>query len=290
VVTVHVPYHLAERLRAPLLSFQDRDHIVVTLRRELGTGTVWTRLARLYGAVASEVEQAVRDRDIPTVVSGDCMTALGTLAGLHHAGVFPSVVWIDAHADLQTFETTSTGYLGGFPLRMALGYQSDLLALPLGLRPVPEDRVLLTGTRHLDPAESRYLDSSGIRRVDLPDLIPEVLPPGPLYLHIDLDVLDPTHFPGLNRPVTGGPSATSLATTVRRIRGTGRVVAIGTACTWDPALVLSDPGAELREALSLPTLAVRPALPLRHRPTRPTASCRISFHETPSGHDVHMFP
>ena len=53
------------------------------------------------------------------VASGDCLTALGTVAGLQAAGADPAVVWFDAHGDVQTPETTSSGYLAGMSLRSA---------------------------------------------------------------------------------------------------------------------------------------------------------------------------
>jgi arginase family enzyme len=79
------------------------------------------------------------------VVSGDCTTALGTVAGLQRPGADPGIVWFDAHGDVQTLETTASGYLGGLPLRLLAGYRPELIAAPLGLRPVPERQILLAG-------------------------------------------------------------------------------------------------------------------------------------------------
>jgi arginase family enzyme len=59
--------------------------------------------------------------------------------------------WFDAHGDVQTLETTASGYLGGLPLRLLVGYRPELIATGLGLRPVPEHQVLLVGARDLDP-------------------------------------------------------------------------------------------------------------------------------------------
>ena len=81
------------------------------------------------------------------------------MAGLQHAGLDPAIVWFDAHGDVQTLETTTSGYLGGLPLRLLMppGYRPGLICDRLGLRPVPEDRVVPAGARDLDPPEADYL-------------------------------------------------------------------------------------------------------------------------------------
>ena len=172
---------------------------------------------------------------VPVVLSGDCSTALGTVAGLQQAGLDPAVVWFDAHGDVQTLETTESGYLGGLPLRMLTGYRPDLLAARLGLAPVPEHRIVLAGARDLDPPEVAYLDRARIQRWEVDQLSPARLPSGPLYVHLDLDVVDPAEVGGLRFPAPGGPSLAQVAGALRMLAATGRVAAAGVACTWRPA-------------------------------------------------------
>jgi arginase len=81
---------------------------------------VWERLGTLYSNVAAQVAATAAAGGSPVVMSGDCTTSLGTMAGLQRAGVDAGIVWFDAHGDLQTLETTSSGCLGGIPLRAAL--------------------------------------------------------------------------------------------------------------------------------------------------------------------------
>lgn len=201
----------------------------------------WERLAPIYAAVAD----AVADAQVsPTVVSGCCCVSLGTLAGLQRAGIDPAVVWIDAHGDVQTMETSASGYLGGMPLRVMAGYRPDLVADEIGLRPVQEDRLVLVDARDLDEPEAAYLETARIRRTSIAGLDESALPDGPLLLHIDLDVINPTDLPGLRFPADAGPSAAQAVEAVRRVQATGRVAAFDVAATWDPAA--PDPGGARR--------------------------------------------
>jgi arginase len=237
--TIVVPFHQDERLPPDSLPVPGKVHLIV--EPVLPTGEVWERLVTLYDAIADAVASA----RTPTVVSGDCLAALGVLAGVQRAGLDPSLIWFDAHGDVHTLETTTSGYLGGLSLRLALGAHRDLVADPLGLTPVAEDRTTLVDARDLDPAEAEYLAGAGIRRCGVEDV---AVPDGPVVLHIDLDVIDADELPGLLFPVPGGPSAGAVVAAVRRVLDTGRVAALSIACPWHPR---DDPRrAELLEAMA----------------------------------------
>ncbi|WP_326552223.1 arginase family protein [Micromonospora sp. NBC_01813] len=229
MTSILVPYHLDEYL--PELDVPGSAETTVMLA--LPDADPWTRMGWLYGAVAVTVGGAVSAGRRPVVLSGDCTTSLGVVAGLQRGGVEPSVVWFDAHGDLQTPETTTSGYLGGMPLRLLTGHRPELIATTLGLRPVAEEHVLLADGRDLDPAEADYLRGSTIRRCPV-DQVAGQLPDGPIYLHLDADVVDPVDLPGLCFPAVGGPHLTEVADAVTAVLDTGRVVAVGVACTWDP--------------------------------------------------------
>src|SRR5215467_1425734 len=190
---IQVPYHLDEYL--PELDVPLPPDTVITA--DLPAGDVWGRLSALYSGLAAAVASEAGRGGRPVVLSGDCMTALGTVSGLQRAGIGAGIVWFDAHGDVQTLETSTSGYLGGLPLRLLAGYRPELIADALGLRAVPEDRIVLAGARDLDPPEIQYLAGAAIRRRQVTDLTEADLPDGPLYVHLDVDVLDPGGLPGL---------------------------------------------------------------------------------------------
>jgi arginase len=228
VTVILVPYHLDEP--RPDLDYPLEPDVVATA--ELPAGAVWERLGILYSNVAARVAAAVRAGGRPVVMSGDCTTSLGTMAGLQRAGVDAGIVWFDAHGDVQTLETTASGYLGGIPLRVLAGYRPELIARRLGLRAVAESQIALVDARDLDPPEADYLAGSQIRQLPVAGLAAADLPAGPLYLHVDLDVIDSAVLPGLLFPAPGGPAPAQVTTALARVLGTGRVAAVGIACTW----------------------------------------------------------
>lgn len=223
---IAVPYHLDARLPDVALGLPVAREVVVALP-DAGP---WQRMAVLYEQVAEAVRSAPAR---PVVVSGDCTTALGVLAGLQRAGHDPGVVWLDAHADFHTEDSSTSGYLGGLPLALAVGTGTLTLPEALGLRPVPQQRAVLVDARDTDPGEADLLGRSAVVRTRVADL-GGALPDRDLYLHVDLDVADPADVPGLLYPVPGGPRLDEVLAAVARVVATGRVVGVGVAATWGP--------------------------------------------------------
>lgn len=223
---IHVPFHQDEPL--------SDDHLPglpeVTVSPGLPDGDTFARMRHLHRAVAD----AVAAHPDPVVMSGDCLVSLGILKGLQDAGVDAGIVWFDAHGDVHTLASSTSGYLGGMALRFAVGGDAERVAQPLGLRPLPEDRAVLVDARDLDPAEAAFLAGSAIRRIDVSDVADAVLPTGPLVLHVDLDVIDPDEVPGLLYPAPGGPSSSAVLDAIAAVRATGRVVATHLSCPWHP--------------------------------------------------------
>lgn len=223
---IHVPYHLDEHLTVLPL----RPDRVVDPAPAGGTEAVMTTLAL---AVAEAIEAEVAAGERPVVVSGDCSTALGIVAGLQRAGVTASVVWFDAHGDVQTPETTASGYPGGYPLRQLVGGSDRRRPEALGLAPLAEDEVVLVDARDLDPPEADYLATAAIDRVSIEDLA-DHLPDGPVYLHVDADVVNGRDLGGMRFPTKGGPSVADVVAGIELVRQRCDVVATHLACTWHP--------------------------------------------------------
>ncbi len=226
MTTILVPFHQDETLDATGLPVPADD--VIAISPALPDGDVWTRLATLYESVAA----AVALNPGATVVSGDCLVSAAVVAGVQRNGHDPVVVWFDAHGDVHTLETSTSGYLGGLALRLLLGAHRELLADRIGLRPVAPDRAVLVDARDLDPAEAEYLATAGIRRRPVHDL--GELPAGPVVLHVDVDVVDPGELDRLRYPAPGGPSARDVVAAVRHLRATREIVAFDIACPWYP--------------------------------------------------------
>jgi arginase len=235
LVTILVPYHLDEpqiRLSAALPPGVPD----ITVTPPMPGGGAWKRYGALHDCVADAVREALASDTGSavgvSVVSGDCLVALGTVAGVQRAGFHVGIVWFDAHGDVQTVETSASGYPGGMPMRILAGYRPPELAGPGGLEPIDEGRLALVDARDLDPPEFTYLAGSRIGQVAVADLDASALPPGPLVLHVDLDVVDAAALPGLRYPVTPGPSPAAVLAAVERVIDTGRVVALDVAATW----------------------------------------------------------
>lgn len=183
--------------------------------------------------VRTELLRALPGADgVPIVIGGDCGVALAAVT--HSARQHKlAVVWFDAHADLNTPESSPTGAFGGMVLRTLLGEGPEALLPDAPLEPA---QVVLAGTRSLDPAEQEFIVASGIRT-----LPPEALTPGALadalrdsgadalYLHIDLDVLDPSEFGSLGAPQPFGITVTELIDLIREAKATLPLVGAGLA-------------------------------------------------------------
>ena len=220
-----VPFHLDDFLSEFTLPVPAK-----TVAPMLPEAAGWARMAILY----EEVAEAIRPDDRPVVVSGDCTTSLGTLAGLRRRGLDPAVVWFDAHGDLNTPRTSPSGYLGGMPLAMALGHGDRMGPRRLRLPRLQPEQVLLVDGRDLDPGERDLMAAVPVRHAPVGEMSTWLVPDGPVYLHLDLDVLDPEEIPGLRFPAPGGPSLGTVIEAVRTVMSTGRVVAVGIACTLLP--------------------------------------------------------
>ena len=169
-------------------------------------------LARVHLPIAEFVESAVKRNELPISIAGDCGASLPVMAGLQRAGLDPVLVWLDAHGDFNTIETSPSGFLGGMPLAMMVGRGDLSIPKKSGQSPVSEEDVWLIDARDLDPLEEIALKESQIHRMAL-ETLDSLKFDRPVYLHIDNDIVDAVDVPANNYPVAGGPS---LADTINQ--------------------------------------------------------------------------
>jgi arginase len=202
----------------------------------LQPGTKQQRMISLYRPLASMVSDSLKQGRRPISIAGDCCTSIGVLAGLQQAGVAATLLWLDAHGDFNTWETTPSGFLGGMPLAMIVGRGEQTIVNGVGLKNLPEDQVVLSDARDLDPGERSMLESSAVLHVtDLSTLIESTLPEGPIYLHFDTDIINPEEAPAMSYAAPGGPSAEVIRQLFRRLRNNNNLRAISVS-TWNPEL------------------------------------------------------
>ena len=181
-------------------------------------------------ALATAVATAAAARELPIVIAGSCDAAAGVLAGLTRERC--GVVWIDAHADFNTPDSTVTGFFPGMALAIATGHCYAAWWAQIGnATPVPETHVALIGTRDLSPdAERERVERSRMVRVawvgGQPDGDIELTVATlahrveRVYLHIDLDALDPSIAPGIvDAPVPHGLSLEQLDEVLDAVTG-----------------------------------------------------------------------
>jgi arginase len=194
------------------------------------------RMAMLYEALADGVAELVMAGYRPVSIAGDCCSTIGVAAGLQRAGVEFLLIWLDAHGDFNTWETTPSGFLGGMPLAMLVGRGEQTMPEGVGLLNLAEERILLMDARDLDPAEkTALLESEIVRHTNVDDLIRHPLPELPIYLHLDVDIIDPGEAPAMNYLAPGGPSVDDLQEAFRYLARTGNVKAVSMS-SWNPEL------------------------------------------------------
>jgi arginase len=206
-----------------------KGHFARTVRVERAGAFRDTASASLAvcGDLARLVRQAVGAGEFPFVLAGGCDASKGILSGFDHAST--GVVWFDAHGDFNTPESTITGYFPGMSLAVITGHCYRAAWAQIGnAEPIPDGATLLIGVRDLDPAEREHLEASAINVVPWSDKRPQAdlqhaldglaARVDEIYLHIDVDVLDPTIAPGVvDRPVPGGLSLEQAEDAIRAV-------------------------------------------------------------------------
>ncbi|HJR34023.1 MAG TPA: arginase family protein [Gemmatimonadales bacterium] len=194
----------------------------------------WKRLGMALGHFADAVTKNEREGWFTVGLLATCPSMPGLVAGLQHSGppgkpLRIGMLWLDAHPDFNTPETTRSGSLGGMPVAVATGRALKLMRLDAKLDPpLPDDHVVMAGVRLADPLEQELLDRSRIEQLSVEDLrqaSPAVFAQldrlsrlaDRIYIHIDMDVLDPREVEGHGNKVPNGPSSEQLAALFEQI-------------------------------------------------------------------------
>jgi arginase family enzyme len=189
----------------------------------------WKRLGMSLGHFADVVARNERDGYLTVGLLATCPSMPGLVAGLQRSGatrepIKIGMLWLDAHPDFNTPETTRSGSLGGMPVAVATGRALQVMRLDAKLDPpLPDRHIVMGGVRLTDPLEQHLLDNSMIEQLsvdDLRNMTPAVWAQldrlnrltDKIYVHIDMDVLDPREVMAHGNKVPNGPSSEQLAT------------------------------------------------------------------------------
>src|SRR5687767_3895677 len=188
----------------------------------------WKRLGMSLGHFADIVARNERDGYLTVGLLATCPSMPGLVAGLQRSGptrepIKVGMLWLDAHPDFNTPETTRSGSLGGMPVAVATGRALQVMRLDAKLDPpLPDRHIVMGGVRLTDPLEQHLLDNSMIEQLsvdDLRNMTPAVWAQldrldrltDKIYVHIDMDVLDPREVMAHGNKVPNGPSSEQLA-------------------------------------------------------------------------------
>jgi arginase len=187
------------------------------------------RMGEIYALFSELVKEAATQDSVPVSIAGDCVSALGMLAGLQKAGKQPDrILWLDAHGDFHTWQTTQTKYIGGMPLAMLVGRgdrreegRNGVFSFEkaIGFRPYPENQIILSDARDVDPGEKEAIQNSKIIKCSIADVFKHLAPNENLYLHWDTDVVDAeTGMPALKYHAKAGPTYSEICSLFKSLR------------------------------------------------------------------------
>lgn len=191
---------------------------------------------RINRAIRDFVAESIVFRDKPLVLSGDCLSAIGCVAGLEKCGIHPFLLWFDAHGDFHTPETTISGHLGGMPLAMLTGRGDLSFLAAVGLTPLPDESIYHIGGRDLESGEKEAFEMSGMRRVARIVEVLEALPQeSPAWVHFDTDYINPSDAPAMRYLAPGGIAAKEVKSDIYALARMENIVGLSVSA-WVPNL------------------------------------------------------
>jgi arginase len=217
---------LQSRLKQLGRQVEDEGNVMVPQAEEQPYGEKKARyldeIAQTCKGLADMVRKTLDEDVFPLVLGGDHSIAVGTVAGaaahFHKSGKRIGVIWLDAHGDMNTPESSPSGNVHGMPLASVMGYGPPELVDLAGVKPMVEPRnVALVGIRDLDSKERRFAKESGVHVFTMRDIdergMREVMAEALRFatddtagiaVSLDMDFVDPSDAPGVGTPVRGG--------------------------------------------------------------------------------------
>jgi arginase len=230
----------------------------------------WNRVALAGGRLSDEVAKARAEDAFVLGLLADCNGVLGMLGGLQRQGKsnWPKrvgLMWIDAHGDYNTPETSPSGMLGGMPVAVAAGKALHNLRKQSGVVvPLQPPDIIMAGMRDLDPPEQKMMEEDGLEVISEQDLI--TLSPrlhkcmehlsqreDIIYVHVDLDILDPSVAPAAGLPSPGGLTGEQLGRALAEMLSYPKVAALAVVSYNNDADKTSQTLDEVLKAITLAT-------------------------------------
>jgi arginase len=268
-----VPYHLGRRdvgMGKGPAALLDAGAAGIVQQADPDAVTEWVELPEpfahevqagfaLQRALASNVATVREHGGFPVVLGGNCSCCVAAAAGVGDTED-GGVVWFDAHADAHTPDTTTSGFLEGMPVSVLTGRSWTNMARSIpGFRPLPDERVVLVGSRSMEDAEQDLVAESGIRLVAPPELsgdaeaLVEALDDlashiDSVHLHVDLDVIDLSDGRANEYAADGGPTLPELHHALTTVGSRCRVNSVSLT-SYNPDV--DDDGRALRAGIEL---------------------------------------
>jgi arginase len=231
---------LADKIRALGYEVRDRGNIQAPQVETLQPGDGHAKYAREIIHACAEIADAVawgaQTGEFVLVLGGDHSLAMGVLGGLAREHGPGAVIWLDAHADVNTPATSPSGNVHGMPLAVALGWGGTPFADgPWPTPSVDESKTVLVGIRSLDIGERERLRASKVKVYTMSDIdrfgvekviegaLERVQGAPWVHLSLDLDVVEPEQAPGVGTPVRGGISYREAHLALELLAGSGLV-------------------------------------------------------------------
>ena len=228
-------------------------------------------IARVCRSVYDRVLESLGQGAVPLVLGGDHSLAAGSVAAsadwVRRSAELPiGVIWVDAHGDMNTPTTTTSGNVHGMPLAALLGHEPHELA-SIGSSPsVRPEHTVLVGIRNLDEKEKEEIRASGVHVFTIKDIDREGIGTiaeraialasagtGGVHVSFDLDVCDPAFAPGVGTPVKGGLDYREAHTLMELVADSRRLVALDLV-EVNPTLDIRNTTAEFATELALSAL------------------------------------